>query len=90
MWVPVATAARRLSARRCARVTDSDGAEILGCTREAFRQLVSRARRSMRQVLINPANPCRCGRQIASTSPPLRSWGTDDLQSRFPNLLTAA
>jgi RNA polymerase sigma factor (sigma-70 family) len=52
---------------------DSDGAQILGCTREAFRQRVSRARRTLRQVidnrcgLIDPANPCRCGRQIASS-----------------------
>jgi RNA polymerase sigma factor (sigma-70 family) len=52
---------------------DSDGAEILGCTREAFRQRVSRARRTLRQVidnrcgLVDPANPCRCGRQIASS-----------------------
>jgi hypothetical protein len=52
---------------------DREGAEILGCTREAFRQRVSRARRTLRQVidnrcgLIDPANPCRCGRQIASS-----------------------
>jgi RNA polymerase sigma factor (sigma-70 family) len=54
-------------------LTDADGAEILGCTRETFRQRVSRARRALRQVidnrcgLIDPANPCRCGRQIASS-----------------------
>jgi hypothetical protein len=54
-------------------LTDSDGAEILGCTREAFRQRVSRARRTLRQVidnrcgLVDPANPCRCGRQLASS-----------------------
>jgi RNA polymerase sigma factor (sigma-70 family) len=54
-------------------LTDADGAEILGCTRAAFRQRVSRARRTLRQVidnrcgLIDPANPCRCGRQIASS-----------------------
>jgi len=53
-------------------LTDTDGAEILGCTREAFRQRVSRARRTLRHVidnrcgLVDPANPCRCGRQIAS------------------------
>jgi RNA polymerase sigma factor (sigma-70 family) len=52
---------------------DREGAEILGCTREAFRQRVSRARRTLRQVidnrcgLVDPANPCRCGRQIASS-----------------------
>jgi len=54
-------------------LTDTDGAEILDCTREAFRQRVSRARRTLRQVidnrcgLVDPANPCRCGRQIASS-----------------------
>jgi RNA polymerase sigma factor (sigma-70 family) len=54
-------------------VTDADGAEILGCTREAFRQRVSRARRTLRRVidnrcgLVDPANPCRCGRQITSS-----------------------
>jgi RNA polymerase sigma factor (sigma-70 family) len=54
-------------------LTDSYGAEILGCTREAFRQRVSRARRTLRRVidnrcgLVDPANPCRCGRQIASS-----------------------
>jgi RNA polymerase sigma factor (sigma-70 family) len=52
---------------------DREGAEILGCTREAFRQRVSRARRTLRRVidnrcgLVDPANPCRCGRQIASS-----------------------
>jgi hypothetical protein len=52
---------------------DREGAEILGCTRKAFRQRVSRARRTLRQVidnrcgLVDPANPCRCGRQIASS-----------------------
>ena len=52
---------------------DTDGAEILGCTRAAFRQRVSRARRTLRQVidnrcgLVDPANPCRCGRQLASS-----------------------
>jgi RNA polymerase sigma factor (sigma-70 family) len=52
---------------------DREGAEILGCTREAFRQRVSRARRTLRRVidnrcgLLDSANPCRCGRQIASS-----------------------
>lgn len=122
-------------------LTDTDGAEILGCTREAFRQRLSRARRTLRQVidnrcgLIDPANPCRCGRQIASSqaagilrrdhlplarhpreearvwiepvakqldsvlaigdlyrfdrfAAPAELW--DDLQARFPDLLTSA
>jgi RNA polymerase sigma factor (sigma-70 family) len=53
-------------------LTDGEGAEILDCSREAFRQRVSRARRTIRFVidnrcgLVDPANPCRCGRQIAS------------------------
>jgi RNA polymerase sigma factor (sigma-70 family) len=54
-------------------LTDGEGAEILDCSREAFRQRVSRARRTLRFVidnrcgLVDPANPCRCGRQIASS-----------------------
>ena len=54
-------------------VTDVEGAEILECSREAFRQRVSRARRTIRYVidnrcgLVDPSNPCRCGRQIASS-----------------------
>jgi RNA polymerase sigma factor (sigma-70 family) len=53
-------------------LTDGEGAEILDCGRAAFRQRVSRARRTLRIVidnrcgLVDPANPCRCGRQIAS------------------------
>jgi RNA polymerase sigma factor (sigma-70 family) len=53
-------------------LTDVEGGEILDCTRAAFRQRVARARRTLRQVidhrcgLIDPANPCRCGRQIAA------------------------
>ena len=53
-------------------LTDGEGAEILECSRAAFRQRVSRARRTLRFVidnrcgLVDPANPCRCGRQIAS------------------------
>jgi RNA polymerase sigma factor (sigma-70 family) len=54
-------------------LTDVEGAEILDCSREAFRQRVSRARRTVRHVidnrcgLVDPANPCRCGRQVASS-----------------------
>jgi RNA polymerase sigma factor (sigma-70 family) len=53
--------------------TDVEGTEILECTRAAFRQRVARARRTLRQViegrcgLVDPANPCRCGRQIAAS-----------------------
>jgi hypothetical protein len=54
-------------------LTDAEGAEILGCGRSAFRQRVSRARRTLRRVidnccgLVDPANPCTCGRQIAAS-----------------------
>ena len=53
-------------------LTDAEGSEILDCSREAFRQRVSRARRTIRFVidnrcgLVDPANPCRCARQVAS------------------------
>ena len=54
-------------------LTDVEGAEILECSRAAFRQRVSRARKTLRHVidnrcgLVDPANPCRCGRQIAAS-----------------------
>jgi RNA polymerase sigma factor (sigma-70 family) len=122
-------------------VTDAEGAEILDITRAAFRQRVSRARKTLRVVidnrcgLLDPANPCRCTRQIVSGeaagildrrrlalarhprqqarawvepvakqldtvtaigdlyrfdrfAAPARLW--DELQERFPELLTAA
>jgi len=53
-------------------LTDGEGAQILDISRAAFRQRVSRARRTIRFVidnrcgLVDPANPCRCGRQITS------------------------
>jgi RNA polymerase sigma factor (sigma-70 family) len=52
---------------------DRTGAEICEITPGAFRQRLARARRTIRHVidnrcgLINPANPCRCGRQIQSS-----------------------
>ncbi len=52
---------------------DTDGAEICGITPAAFRQRLSRARRTIRHVidnrcgLVDQANPCRCGRQIQSS-----------------------
>jgi RNA polymerase sigma factor (sigma-70 family) len=55
-----------------AGLTDVEGARVLDCSREAFRQRVSRARRTLKRVidnrcgLVDPANPCRCGRQIAA------------------------
>lgn len=56
-----------------AGLTDVEGADVLGCSREAFRQRVSRARRTLKRVidnrcgLIDPANRCRCGRQITAS-----------------------
>jgi len=54
-------------------LTDVEGAQVLECSREAFRQRVSRARRTLKRVidnrcgLVDPANPCRCGRQITAS-----------------------
>jgi RNA polymerase sigma factor (sigma-70 family) len=54
-------------------VTDVVGADIVGCSPAAFRQRLSRARRTLRYVIdnrcgvVDPANPCRCGRQLASS-----------------------
>jgi hypothetical protein len=56
-----------------AGLTDVEGADVLGCSRDAFRQRVSRARRILKHVidnrcgLIDAANPCRCGRQITAS-----------------------
>ncbi|MFC8847432.1 MULTISPECIES: RNA polymerase sigma factor [unclassified Micromonospora] len=53
-------------------LTDIEGASICDVTPAAFRQRLSRARRTIRHVvdnrcgLVDPANPCRCGRQIQS------------------------
>lgn len=50
-------------------VTDATGSEILGLSRDAFRQKLSRARRDLNAFmsekcgLVNPANPCRCARK---------------------------
>lgn len=52
---------------------DVEGAVICEITPAAFRQRLSRARRTIRHVidnrcgLVNPVNPCRCGRQIQSS-----------------------
>ena len=54
-------------------LTAAEGAAILGCSGGAFRQRVSRARRTLKQVidnrcgLVDPANTCACGRQIAAS-----------------------
>ncbi|WP_158220652.1 RNA polymerase sigma factor [Kineosporia sp. A_224] len=53
-------------------LTDAEAAPILDVTPAAFRQRLARARRTLRAVidnrcgLVDPANPCRCGRQIRS------------------------
>jgi Sigma-70, region 4 len=52
-------------------LTDSDGAEILSCSRAAFRQRVSRARRTLRQVIDNRAvSSTRPTRAAAAASSP--------------------
>jgi hypothetical protein len=54
-------------------LTDVVGAEILECEPAAFRQRVSRARRTLRYVienrcgLVDPANPCKCGKQVPAS-----------------------
>lgn len=51
-------------------IPDTAGAEICQISPAAFRQRLSRARRTIRRVidgrcgLVDPSNPCRCGRQI--------------------------
>ena len=51
-------------------VTDVEGAAICETSRAAFRKRLERGRRTLRQIidgrcgLVDPANPCRCGRQI--------------------------
>lgn len=54
-------------------LTDTESAATCEITPAAYRQRLARARRTIRFVidnrcgLVDPANPCRCGRQIAST-----------------------
>lgn len=51
-------------------VTDQEGAEICAVTPAAFRQRLARGRATIRRIVdgrcgvVDPANPCRCGRQI--------------------------
>ena len=51
-------------------VSSREGADILDITPEAFRQRLSRARKLLRRFLettcgiINPANACRCNKQV--------------------------
>ncbi len=53
--------------------TDKEGAAICETTPAAFRQRVSRARRTMRTIiegrcgLVDERNPCRCSRQVESS-----------------------
>jgi DNA-directed RNA polymerase specialized sigma24 family protein len=55
---------------------DTLAAEICGITPAAQRQRLARARKTMRTIiaercgLVDPANPCRCSRQIQAASPP--------------------
>jgi len=54
-------------------LTDVVAAGICETSREAYRQRLSRARKTMRSIiehrcgLVDAANPCRCGRQIESS-----------------------
>src|SRR5215208_2108545 len=54
-------------------MSDRDGAEICEVTPAAFRQRLSRARKTMRRIIANRCgllreeNPCRCGGQIATS-----------------------
>jgi RNA polymerase sigma factor (sigma-70 family) len=54
-------------------LTDQEGAEISGITPAAFRQRLSRSRRTLRSIidgrcgLVDSSNPCRCERQIAAS-----------------------
>lgn len=51
-------------------VSSQEGAAILDVTPDAFRQRLARARKALRGYmqgicgLVNPANPCRCSRQV--------------------------
>ncbi|HLG77164.1 MAG TPA: RNA polymerase sigma factor, partial [Ktedonobacteraceae bacterium] len=53
-------------------VSSQEGAFILEITSEAFRQRLTRARKALRTFmqgtcgLVNPANPCRCERQVCA------------------------
>ena len=54
-------------------LTDHEGAEICEISPAAFRQRLSRSRRTSRSIidgrcgLVNTSNSCRCGRQIAAS-----------------------
>lgn len=54
-------------------LTHIEGAEICGCSPAAFRQRLARSRTTMRRIiagrcgLVDPSNPCSCGRQIRSS-----------------------
>jgi RNA polymerase sigma factor (sigma-70 family) len=54
-------------------LSDTEGAAICEITPAAFRQRLARARRTIRYVidnrcgLVDPGNPCRCGRQVATS-----------------------
>jgi RNA polymerase sigma factor (sigma-70 family) len=54
-------------------IGDTDGAEICECSPAAFRQRLARGRRSLRSIidnrcgLVDPTNPCSCGREVAGS-----------------------
>jgi RNA polymerase sigma factor (sigma-70 family) len=61
-------------------LTDADSAKILGCTRETFRQRVSRARRTLRRVIDNRLAwsilPIRAGAAVKSQAVKPRAFST--------------
>ncbi len=54
-------------------MTDVEGAEICDCSPAAFRQRLARSRRTLRRIIdgrcgvIDPTNPCSCGKQIQAS-----------------------
>lgn len=70
-------------------ITDTDGAEILEISPAAYRQRVARSRQTIRKIidgrcgLVDPSNPCNCGRQInASLAAGILTPGKLDVAGR--------
>jgi RNA polymerase sigma factor (sigma-70 family) len=65
-------------------LTDVEGAEILECSREAFRQRVSRARRTLRYVIENRCGFGRSGQPVPVRPPDSGERGGRDPVPRRP------
>ena len=71
-------------------VTDAIGSEVLGISRDAFRQHLSRARGKLRQYmggncsLVNPDAPCRCRKKV-QTFVESGAYSVDRLHYLVPN-----